>query len=228
MSKSKGNVVNPDDLVVQYGTDSVRLYELFIGPPEEESEWNDNGIEGIYRFLRRAWHWVLDRVPQAGEVTASEIEQQLHIMLKQVTERLESFRFNTAISAMMEFLNVALQPEHAQQPVSRQTLRAFLITLAPFAPHLAEELWERLGETTSVFTQRYPAYDEALTRRREIEMAVQINGKVRGTVTVATDSAADVVQATALADDRLRRHVAEKTIVKTIFVPNRILNLIVR
>jgi leucyl-tRNA synthetase len=107
-------------------------------------------------------------------------------------------------------------------------LRAFLITLAPFAPHLAEELWECLGETTSVFIQRYPAYDEALTRRREIEMAVQINGKVRGTVTVATDSAADVVQATALADDKLRRHVAEKTIVKTIFVPNRILNLIVR
>jgi leucyl-tRNA synthetase len=228
MSKSKGNVVNPDDLVVQYGTDSVRLYELFIGPPEEESEWNDNGIEGIYRFLRRVWHWVLDRAPQAGEATAPAVEQQLHIMLKQVTERLESFRFNTAISAMMEFLNVALQPEHAQQPVSRQTLRAFLITLAPFAPHLAEELWEHLGETTSVFAQRYPTYDEALTRRHEIEMAVQINGKVRGTVTVATDSAADVVQATALADDRLRRHVAEKTIVKTIFVPNRILNLIVR
>jgi leucyl-tRNA synthetase len=129
---------------------------------------------------------------------------------------------------MMEFLNVALQPEHAQQPVSRQTLRAFLITLAPFAPHLAEELWARLGETTSVFRQRYPTYDAALTRRREIEMAVQINGKVRGTVTVATDSAADVVQAAALADERLRRHVAEKTIVKTIFVPNRILNLIVR
>jgi leucyl-tRNA synthetase len=228
MSKSKGNVVNPDDLVVQYGTDSVRLYELFIGPPEEESEWNDNGIEGIYRFLRRAWHWVLDRAPQAGEVTAPEIEQQLHILLKQVTERLESFRFNTAISAMMEFLNFVLQPEYAQQPVSRQTLRAFLITLAPFAPHLAEELWQRLGETTSVFTQRYPAYDEALTRRREIEMAVQINGKVRGTVTVATDSAADVVQAAALADDKLRRHVADKTVVKTIFVPNRILNLIVR
>ena len=108
MSKSKGNVVNPDDLVVQYGTDSVRLYELFIGPPEEESEWNDNGIEGIYRFLRRVWYWVLDRAPQADEVTAPAVEQQLHIMLKQVTERLESFRFNTAISAMMEFLNVAL------------------------------------------------------------------------------------------------------------------------
>ena len=228
MSKSKGNVVNPDDLVVQYGTDSVRLYELFIGPPEEESEWNDNGIEGIYRFLRRVWHWVQDMAPQAGTVTAPAVEQQLHIMLKQVTERLESFRFNTAISAMMEFLNVALQPEHARQPVSRDTLRAFLIALAPFAPHLAEELWEHLGETASIFTQRYPAYDEALTRRREIEMAVQINGKVRGIVTVATDSAADVVQAVALADDRLSRHVADKTIVKTIFVPNRILNLIVR
>src|SRR5262249_50747936 len=228
------NVVNPDDLVAEYGTDAVRLYELFIGPPEEESEWNDNGIEGIYRFLRRAWNWVLDMAPQAGEATAPAIEQQLHILLKQVTERLESFRFNTAISAMMEFLNFVLQPEHAQAPVSRQTLRAFLIALAPFAPHFAEELWQRLeetpspAETGSIFTQRYPTYDEALTRRREVEMAVQINGKVRGTVTVATDSPADVVQAAALADTKVHPHVADKTIVKTIFVPNRILNLIVR
>jgi leucyl-tRNA synthetase len=234
MSKSKGNVVNPDDLVAEYGTDAVRLYELFIGPPEEESEWNDNGIEGIYRFLRRAWNWVLDKAPlpgaapQAGEVTAPAIEQQLHILLKQVTERLEGFRFNTAISAMMEFLNFVLQPEHAKEPVSRQTLRAFLIALAPFAPHFAEELWQRLEGPGSIFTQRYPTYDEALTRRREVEMAVQVNGKVRGTVTVATDSPADVVQAAALADIKLHRHVADKTIVKTIFVPNRILNLIVR
>jgi len=145
-----------------------------------------------------------------------------------VTERLESFRFNTSISAMMEFLNFVLQPSYAGQPVGRQTLRAFLITLAPFAPHLAEELWERLGETTSVFLQRFPIYDEALTRRQEVEMAVQINGKVRGTITVATDSVADVVQAAALADERVRRHVLDKTIVKTIFVPNRIMNLIVR
>ena len=228
ISKSKGNVVSPDDLVVQYGTDAVRLYELFIGPPEEESEWNDNGIEGIYRFLRRAWHWVLDKAEQAQQTTAPEIEQQLHILLKQVTERLESFRFNTSISAMMEFLNFVVQPEQAQKPVSLPTLRAFLITIAPFAPHFAEELWEHLGATDSVFTQCYPAYDEALTRRREVEMAVQINGKVRGTITVATDSGEAVVQATALADERLQRHVVDKTIVKTIFVPNRILNLIVR
>src|SRR5262249_19217783 len=157
------------------------------------SEWNDNGIEGIYRFLRRAWNWVLDKAPlpgattlsrgsrlsdqregaetpvrrhsraderiqpgaapQAGEGTAPAIEQQLHILLKQVTERLEGFRFNTAISAMMEFLNFVLQPEHAKEPVSRQTLRAFLIALAPFAPHFAEELWQRLEGPGSIFTQ---------------------------------------------------------------------------
>ncbi|MGE3539264.1 MAG: leucine--tRNA ligase [Candidatus Tectimicrobiota bacterium] len=228
MSKSKGNVVNPDDLVRDYGTDSLRLYELFIGPPEEGSEWNDNGIEGMYRFLRRAWHWVLDMEPQAGDLTAREIEQQLHIMLKNVTERLDTFRFNTAISAMMEFLNFVLQPEQADKPVGRSTLRSFLIVLASFAPHLAEELWERLGEAASIFLQRYPTYDEALTRRQEVSMAVQINGKVRGTITVATDSPEAIVQATALADDRLQRYVSDKTVVKTIFVPNRILNLIVR
>jgi leucyl-tRNA synthetase len=228
MSKSKGNVVNPDELVVEYGTDSVRLYELFIGPPEEGSEWSDRGIEGMHRFLRRVWHWVLDAAPQAGEVTAPDITQQLHIMLKNVTERLESFRFNTAISAMMEFLNFALQAEQAEKPVGRDTLQAFLIALAPFAPHIAEELWERLGETASVFTQRYPAYDPALVQLQEAVVAVQINGKVRGTVTVATDSAEEAVQTAVLADTRLQRYVADKTIVKTIFVPNRIVNFIVR
>ena len=228
MSKSKGNVVNPDDLVGSYGADSVRLYELFIGPPEESSEWSDRGIEGMYRFLRRAWNWVLAAAPDADGATADEVERPLHVMIKNVRERLESFRFNTAISAMMEFLNAVTRPEVAGKPVGRDTRRAFLITLAPFAPHVAEELWERLGEDGSIFRQRFPAYDEALTQVSETVLAVQVNGKVRGTVTVATDSPEAVVQAAALADARLQRHVADKAIVKAIFVPNRILNLIVR
>ena len=228
MSKSKGNVVNPDDLVGSYGTDSVRLYELFIGPPEESSEWSDRGIEGMYRFLRRAWNWVLGAAPDADGATADEVERPLHVMLKNVGERLESFRFNTAISAMMEFLNAVTKPEMAGKPVGRDTLRAFLIALAPFAPHVAEELWERLGESGSIFRQRFPAYDDALTQVSETVLAVQINGKVRGTVTVATDSPEAVVQTAALTDARLQRHVDGKSIVKTIFVPNRILNLIVR
>ena len=228
MSKSKGNVVNPDDLVGSYGTDSVRLYELFIGPPEESSEWSDRGIEGMYRFLRRAWNWVLGATPDADGTTADEVARPLHVMLRNVSERLESFRFNTAISAMMEFLNAVTKPEVADKPIGRDTLRAFLIALAPFAPHVAEELWERLGEDGSIFRQRFPAYDEALTQVSQTVLAVQINGKVRGTVTVATDSPEAAVQEAALADARLQRHVADKSIVKTIFVPNRILNLIVR
>ena len=228
MSKSKGNVVNPDDLVGSYGTDSVRLYELFIGPPEESSEWSDRGIEGMYRFLRRAWNWVLTAAPGANGTTADEVARPLHVMIKRVGERLQSFRFNTAISAMMEFLNAVTKPEMANKPVGRETLRAFLIALAPFAPHMAEELWERLGSDGSIFRQRFPAYDEALTQVSETVLAVQINGKVRGTVTVATDSPEAVAQATALADAKLQRHVDGKSIVKTIFVPNRILNLIVR
>ena len=228
MSKSKGNVVNPDDLVGSYGTDSVRLYELFIGPPEESSEWSDRGIEGMYRFLRRAWNWVLAAAPDADGATADEVARPLHVMLKNVGERLESFRFNTAISAMMEFLNAVTKPEAAGKPIGRDTLRAFLIALAPFAPHVAEELWERLGEDGSIFRQRFPAYDDALTQVSETVLAVQINGKVRGTVTVATDSPETAVQEAALADAKLQRHVDGKAIVKTIFVPNRILNLIVR
>ena len=149
-------------------------------------------------------------------------------MIKSVGERLESFRFNTAISAMMEFLNAVTKPEVAGKPVGRDTLRAFLITLAPFAPHVSEELWERLGGADSIFRQRFPTYDDALTQVSETVLAVQVNGKVRGTVTVATDSPETAVQAAALADVKLQRHVDGKSIVKTIFVPNRILNLIVR
>jgi leucyl-tRNA synthetase len=152
----------------------------------------------------------------------------LHIMLRNVTERLESFRFNTAISAMMEFLNFAIQPDHSDQPVSRAALRTFVITLAPFAPHLAEELWERLAGHDSVFAERFPPYDAHLVQRRETDLAVQINGKVRGTVTVATDSPADVVHAAIMADGKLCRYVLDKKIVKTHFVPNRIVNLIVQ
>ena len=228
MSKSKGNVVNPDELVGSYGTDSVRLYELFIGPPEEGSEWSDRGIEGMYRFLRRAWNWVLAAAPHADGTTADEVARPLHVMIKNVGERLESFRFNTAISAMMEFLNAVTRAEVAAKPIGRDTLRAFLIALAPFAPHMAEELWERLDGDDSVFRQRFPDYDEAMTRVSEIVLAVQINGKVRGTVTVATDSPEAMVQDAALADVKLQRHLADKSIVKTIFVPNRILNLIAR
>ena len=228
MSKSKGNVVNPDDLVGSYGTDSVRLYELFIGPPEEGSEWSDRGIEGMYRFLRRAWNWVLAVAPGADGETAETVARPLHVMVKSVGERLESFRFNTAISAMMEFLNVVTKPEAAGQPVGRDAVRAFLITLAPFAPHVAEELWERLGGGDSIFRQRFPTYDETLTQVSEAVVAVQIKGKVRGTVTVATDSPEAVAQEAALSDARVQRHLTDKSIVKTIFVPNRILNLIVR
>ena len=130
-----------------------------------------------------------------ARTTADEIARPLHVMLKNVGERLESFRFNTAISAMMEFLNAVTKPEVADKPVGRDTLRAFLIALAPFAPHVAEELWERLGEDGSIFRQRFPAYDDALTQVSETVLAVQINGKVRGTVTVATDSPETVVQA---------------------------------
>ena len=229
MSKSKGNVVNPDDLVGSYGADSVRLYELFIGPPEESSEWSDRGIEGMYRFLRRAWNWVLATAPGAGGITADEIARPLHVMIKNVGERLESFSFQHRHQRHDGVPQRRHQAGDCRQaPSGANTLRAFLIALAPFAPHVAEELWERLGEDDSIFRQRFPAYDDALTQVSETVLAVQVNGKVRGTVTVATDSPETVVQEAALADVKLQRHVDGKSIVKTIFVPNRILNLIVR
>ena len=227
MSKSKGNVVAPDDLVAEYGTDSVRLYELFVGPPEVDSEWNDRGIEGMYRFQRRLWNWVESTKDSLAEKTGHDLEMQRHILVKKVTERLESFRFNTAISAMMEFLNYAISAENPDV-ADMQTVETALIVLSPFAPHLAEELWERTGHKDSIFKSSWPAYDESLTELPKVTVAVQVNGKVRGTLEIDADSAQEVVEEAALQAGTVANFVAGKKIVKRIYVPNKIVNFVVR
>jgi leucyl-tRNA synthetase len=224
MSKSKGNVVNPDDLVRDYGCDSLRLYELFVGPPELDAEWNDKGIEGVHRFLKRAWHWVVIHNGKWSATPRRELLVERHRLVKNVTERLESLRMNTIVSAFMEFINAVTAIPEAPD---RETVEAFLIAIAPFAPHFAEELWQQTGHKPTIFHQKWPGWDLAYTTEAVAEIAVQINGKVRGTVRVDVSAPEDDVVAVAMADPQVARHLDGKTIRKRVYVQGRILNLIV-
>jgi leucyl-tRNA synthetase len=224
MSKSKGNVVNPDELVRDFGCDSLRMYELFVGPPELDAEWSEHGIEGVYRFLKRAWHWVTLHNGQWTSSPSKAMLTQRHILLKNVTERLESFRMNTIVSSFMEFVNEVTSINEAPD---KETVETFLVAIAPFAPHFAEELWQRTGHQPSIFFQKWPKWDETYTTADNVTVAVQINGKLRGTITVKAESPEDLVFETASKDPAITKFLDGKQIRKKVYVKNRILNLVV-
>ncbi|MDX1419669.1 MAG: leucine--tRNA ligase, partial [Rubricoccaceae bacterium] len=229
MSKSRGNVVNPDDIVAEYGADSLRLYEMFMGPLEQTKPWSTRSVEGVHRFLARAYRLLVDEDTGALAEAVTDAEpspeqrRALHATIKKVTEDIEGLRFNTAIAAMMEFVNAA----YKWDAVPRGVAEPFVLLLAPFAPHLAEELWRRLGHEDSLAFADWPLYDEALLVEDEKEIAVQVNGKVRGTVTVAADAPQDAVLTAAKAVENVQRHLEGKTIRKEIVVPGRLVNLVV-
>ena len=222
MSKSKGNVVSPDDLVRDYGCDSLRMYELFVGPPELDAEWDDRGIDGVYRFLNRVWNLVMDSKDADVKATKEMIKIR-NKMVYDITTRLESFSLNTVVSGFMEYNNKLLDIAKKEGGVDKETLGTFAILLAPFAPHMAEELWEQLGNAGSVFHAGWPTYDEEAMKDDEIEVAVQINGKTRAVVTIP----AEISKEDAIAAGK--EAVADKltgTIVKEIYVPGRIINIV--
>ncbi|MEG0108717.1 MAG: leucine--tRNA ligase, partial [Lachnospiraceae bacterium] len=224
MSKSKGNVVSPDDLVRDYGCDSLRMYELFVGPPELDAEWDDRGIDGVYRFLNRLWNLVEDS--RKSKVPASkEMIKLRNKMVKDITTRLESFSLNTVISGFMEYNNKLIDIGKKAGGVDLETIGNIAILLAPFAPHMAEEIWQQIGHDTSVFKAKWPTYDEALMKDDEIDIAVQINGKTRNVITVPADISKEEVIAAgkAAVTEKLT-----KTIVKEIYVPGRIVNIVMK
>ncbi len=225
MSKSKGNVVNPEDIVEQFGTDALRMYELFMGPPEEDAEWNTNGLEGVARFLGRVYRFVVSHA-DAPSPSRPSLEKIRHRFLASLHERMESFRLNTAVSAFMEYLN-ALQAE-AASGIDRATLETLAVTIAPFAPHLGEELWERLGHQESVFQATWPTYDEKWLKDDEVEIAVQVNGRVRAKLVVSADADAPTAIQAAKAHPEVAEWLNGKEIVKEIYVPGRLVNLVVK
>ena len=226
MSKSKGNVVSPDDLVRDYGCDSLRLYELFVGPPELDSEWDERGIDGVYRFLCRFYNLAATSLDASVEATKEMIKLR-NKMIRDITKRLESFSLNTVISGFMEYNNKLQDIMKNTGGIDRETVESYIQLLAPFAPHISEELWEMYGHEESVFNtgRGWPSYDEELCKDDEIEIAVQVNGKVKCTVTIPAD--ADAAAAIQAAKEALKDKLTGN-IVKEIYVPGRIVNIVVR
>ena len=228
MSKSRGNVVNPDEMIGQYGADSLRLYEMFLGPLEMTKPWSHSGVEGVYRFLGKAWRLFIEKDDKlhanivSRPASATELKI-LHKTVKKVTEDLEGLRFNTAISALMIFVNeVAADPDH-----SREVLEKFLFLLAPFAPHVAEELWQRLGHEKTLAYEKWPDYDERYLVEDQAEMAILVGGKVRAKMVVSLKETEEVVKQMALRQPRVMELLAGKVLKKVIIVPGRTINLVV-
>ena len=228
MSKSRGNVVNPDEYIDRYGGDVIRMYLLFLGPYEEGGDFNDRAIAGISRFLTRVYETVTG--PRRGVGDGSAPVRGMHAAVKKVSEDVESLNFHTAISALMTYMNWLQSDGESLSPEQEdEALRALVLLLAPFVPHLAEELWEVLGAGGaggSVYSQPWPVYDESALALEQVELAVQVNGKVRGRVTVPADAPEEKVREAALADDNVAATLGGKTVRKVIVVPGRVVNIV--
>lgn len=240
MSKSRGNVINPDDVITEYGADALRLYEMFMGPLEQVKPWSMRGVEGVYRFLKRTWRVFVKEEEDSLNSEIVDVEptraqlKTLHETIRKVTEDIEGGRYNTAISQLMIFNNEAMKWEH--RPVS--VLKTYLILLSPFAPHIAEELWERLvgldiansDIEKSIAFQTWPEYDEQYLVADAFTYAIQVNGKVRGTLVISAEKADDkaVVLDLAKAEPSVSKYLNEGQIVKEVFVPRKIINFVVK
>jgi leucyl-tRNA synthetase len=225
MSKSKGNVVSPDDLVRDYGCDSLRMYELFVGPPELDAEWDDRGIDGVSRFLKRFWGLALDSIEKDVPAT-KEMVKIRHKMVYDITQRLESFSLNTVISGFMEYNNKLIDlAKKSDGAVDKETIETAVILLAPFAPHIAEELWEKLGHTDSVFHSQWPAHDEEAMKDDEIEVPVQINGKTKVVISIPAEISKE--DAIALGKEAIADKLTGN-VIKEIYVPKKIINIVMK
>ncbi|HSL01240.1 MAG TPA: leucine--tRNA ligase [Rubrobacteraceae bacterium] len=228
MSKSRGNVVNPQEFVDRYGSDVLRSFLMFIGPWDQGGPWDGRGIEGVSRFLRRALSLTNGGTSDA-EADPSELARRTARTVKKVTEDLEAFRFNTAIAALMEHTNYLLAVRgEAGERGWNESLRTFVLLLAPFAPHHAEEMWEALGEPYSVHEQPWPGWDEALIAAEEVTLVVQVNGKLRDRMSVPADISEEDAKELALSSARVRPHVEGRELRKSVYVPGRLVNLVVK
>ncbi len=233
MSKSKGNVVDPDDIIAKFGADTARLFILFASPPERELEWSDQGVEGCYRFLKKVWRLAvqnpndqllnLNKIP----ITNNQIEKKTHQLIKAITQDFERFSFNTAIAKMMEFVNF-LNTEPGEQNTEHRevAIKSLLLLLSPFAPHITEELWHQRGEKQSILLEPWPKYDEELTKEENITLVIQINGKLKArldvSISIEENEAKEKAQASA------KEFLAGKQIIKVIYIPKKLVNIVVK
>lgn len=228
MSKARGNVVNPDDVVKEFGADSLRLFEMFMGPLEEMKPWSIRGVEGVYRFLNRVWRLIvneegtLDQSIQNVKPTV-EFERLYHQTIRKIGDDIEALRFNTAIAQLMIFVNEAMKLDIRP----RACMEDFVLLLSPFAPHIAEELWEKFGHTKSIAYQTWPLYDEAKCAESMLEIVLQVNGKIRSKISVLINTVETELYRLALEDANIRRYIDGKRIIKKIIVPNKLVNIVI-
>ncbi|MBI4949378.1 MAG: leucine--tRNA ligase, partial [Deltaproteobacteria bacterium] len=246
MSKSKKNVIDPDRIIERYGADTTRLFSLFAAPPEKDLDWSEDGVEGAYRFLGRVWRLVVENtealvgvepLKSVSDGPAKEVHSATHRTIDKVTRDIEErFHFNTAISAVMELVNLLYQfrpslegkgKGSAEARSFREAIESVVLLIAPFAPHISEELWSRLGYTTPVYKTPWPAVDEAALVMAEATVVIQINGKVRSKVNVPVDSSEEVVRASVMKDEKAAGWITGKEIKKFVYVPNKIVNIVV-
>ncbi|MBW7888839.1 MAG: class I tRNA ligase family protein, partial [Bacteroidetes bacterium] len=230
MSKSLGNVVNPDDVVKEYGADALRLFEMFMGPLEEMKPWSTKGVEGVFRFLGRVWRLFVNEDGSINaKITAAlptaDFERSFHQTVKKLTEDIPALRFNTAIAQMMIFVNEAYKAEQLPKTI----MENFVVMLSAFAPHIAEEIWSTLGKKQSIFSSaQWPAFDEAKTANNEVTIVAQVNGKIRAKINVAVDTPEAQLRELAFAEPNMKVHLDGKQIVKEIIVKNKLVNIVVK
>jgi leucyl-tRNA synthetase len=235
MSKSRGNVVAPDDQVARWGADTFRAYLMFLGPWNEGGPYDPSGITGVHRWLNRAWNVVAGDIATAAKPDAPEtrdLRRWTHRTIERVTHDIANFRFNTMLAALMEYTNELTRLRESGAPVDRaawdEAMQSLVLMLAPSTPHIAEELWQRMGRPYSVHTQSWPEFDAALAVADEVEIAVQVSGRVRDRIRLPLDAPEDVARERAMASPQVQAHTAGKDIVRVIYVPNRLLNIVVK
>ncbi len=229
MSKSRGNVVNPDEVVNKYGADSLRLFEMFMGPLEDSKPWNTHGVEGVFRFLNRVWRLFMNddgtlNSKLSDSFSDNEFERVHHFTIKKITEDIEALRFNTAISQLMIYVNEIMKLE--QFP--KKHLKEFLVLVNPFAPHIAEELWELIGNKESITKATWPKFDSSKIIQTEVEIIIQVNGKIRGRINVEFNSSEEFLKSTALSQENVKQYLTDKKIIKEIVVKNKLVNFVIK
>jgi leucyl-tRNA synthetase len=232
MSKSRGNVINPDDVIKEFGADSMRLFEMFMGPLEATKPWSTEGIAGMNRFLNRVWRLVFD--DRTGEFKNTLTDDApdtaqlklLHRTIKKITHDIDDgdMKFNTSIAQLMIFVNEIYKFE----TVSKSVLKNFILLLSPFAPHISEELWQRLGNSESIIYQNWPEYDEELAKEDLLTVAFSVNGKVRAKVEIERDTEEELLKQKALENEVIQRHIEGKDLIKIIVVKNKMVNVVVK
>lgn len=225
MSKSKGNVVNPDEIVESHGADTLRLYEMFMGPLDASIAWSTTGLDGARRFLDRIWRLFIQETGELSEKitdSGNELEKVYHQTVKKVTEDYEHLRFNTAISQMMVFINEG----YKATAIPKEYVEGFVKLLAPVAPHLAEEMWEKLGHEGTISYEQWPTYDESKLVDDEVEIVVQVNGKMKAKLMISKEATREEMEQIAMNDEKVQEQVAGKTVRKVIAVPGKLVNIV--